>query len=87
MTGSIDNSSTAYDDIYVTEEEVESAIKDIESKKSCGADGIYAEHLKICIEAFKLLLNMFICSWHSSRFHDICHDICHFGTGYQEQSW
>ena len=45
MTGSIDNSSTAYDDIYVTEEEVESAIKDLESKKSCGADGIYAEHL------------------------------------------
>ena len=34
MTGSIDNSSTAYDDIYVTEEEeVESAIKDLESKK------------------------------------------------------
>ena len=46
MTGSIDNSSTSYDDIYVTEEEVESAIKDLESKKSCGADGIYAEHLK-----------------------------------------
>ena len=86
MTGSIDNSSTAYDDIYVTEEEVESAIEDLESKKSCGADGIYAEHLKniqTFIEAFKLLLNMFICSWNSSR----CHDICHFGTGYQEQSW
>ena len=46
MTGSIDNSSTSYDDIYVTEEEVESAIKDLENKKSCGADGIYAEHLK-----------------------------------------
>ena len=44
MTGSIDNSSNAYDDIYVTEEEVESAIKDLKSKKSCGADGIYAEH-------------------------------------------
>ena len=85
MTGSIDNSSTAYDDIYVTEEEVESAIKDLESKKSCGADGIYAEHLNIqtFIEAFKLLLNMFICSWNSSRFHDICH----FGNDYQEQSW
>ena len=38
--GSIDNSSTTCDDIYVTEEEVESAIKDLESKKSCGADGI-----------------------------------------------
>ena len=46
MTGSIDNSSTSYDDIYVTVEEVESAIKDLQSKKSCGADGIYAEHLK-----------------------------------------
>ena len=56
MTGSIDNSSTAYDDIYVTEEEVESAIKDLESKKSCGADGIYAEHLKYAsIHLLKLL--------------------------------
>lgn len=35
-----------YDDVFVSPAEVESAIKKLADNKSCGADGIYAEHLK-----------------------------------------
>ena len=42
-----------YDDIKVTVEEIENAIRKLNLNKACGLDGIYAEHLKY---ADKLLL-------------------------------
>lgn len=38
--------TTAYENVCVSVEEVESAINSLECGKSCGLDGLYAEHLK-----------------------------------------
>ena len=38
--------STKHDDILVSQEEIENATKQLDCNKSCGLDGIYAEHLK-----------------------------------------
>ena len=35
-------------DIHVTVADIESVIGHLENNKSCGLDGIYAEHLKYC---------------------------------------
>ena len=47
-------------DIYVTITDIESAIGQLDKNKSCGLDGIYAEHLKYCSRRILPLLAMCI---------------------------
>ena len=48
------------EDIYVTITDIESAIGQLDKNKSCGLDGIYAEHLKYCSRRILPLLSMCI---------------------------
>ena len=41
-----ENVKSRYDEIFGRREEIEVAIKNLDKNKSCGLDGIYAEHLK-----------------------------------------
>ena len=41
------NCNDAYEDIQVLPNEIAKAISDLDGNKSCGLDGIYAEHLKL----------------------------------------
>ena len=47
-------------DIHVTVADIESAIGHLDNNKSCGLDGIYAEHLKFCSRRIIPLLAMCI---------------------------
>ena len=49
-------------DLQVTYSELTSAIKDLDNNKSCGLDGIYAEHLKHCSDRILPLLSMCLTS-------------------------
>ena len=51
---------TFSEDIYVTITDIESAIGQLDKNKSCGLDGIYAEHLKYCSRRILPLLAMCI---------------------------
>ena len=51
---------TFSNDIYVTVTDIESAIGQLDKNKSCGLDGIYAEHLKYCSRGILPLLAMCI---------------------------
>ena len=44
--------------IKVLPEEVKDAIRNLDCSKSCGLDGVYAEHLKYCSECILPLLSM-----------------------------
>ena len=46
----------AYEDILVLPNEIASAINDLDGNKSCGLDGIYAEHLKLGSRLLFILL-------------------------------
>ena len=48
------------EDIYVIITDIESAIGQLDKNKSCGFDGIYAEHLKYCSRRILPLLAMCI---------------------------
>ena len=45
-------------DIHVIVTDIESAIGHLDNNKSCGLDGIYAEHLKLCSRRIIPLLAM-----------------------------
>ena len=47
-------------DIHVTVADIESAIGHLDNNKSCGLDGVYAEHLKLCSRRVIPLLAMCI---------------------------
>ena len=47
-------------DIYVTVTDIESVVGQLDKNKSCGLDGIYAEHLKYCSRRILPLLAMCI---------------------------
>ena len=47
---------TFSNDIYVTVTDIESVIGQLDKNKSCGLDGIYAEHLKYCSRGILPLL-------------------------------
>ena len=46
----------------MTIQEVEGAIEELDNNKSCGLDGVYAEHLKCCSKIIPSLLPMCITS-------------------------
>ena len=46
------------DDLKVTIENISEAVNKLDNNKSCGADSIYAEHLKYCSEKIYTLLSM-----------------------------
>ena len=53
------NLNVAYsDDIPITESEVAHAINKLDNHKSCGLDGIYAEHLRYCSNKILPMLSM-----------------------------
>ena len=52
----LDKQST-FDDLLVKSEEIEEAIKDLDLNKSCGQDGIYAEHLTFSSRRILVLLS------------------------------
>ena len=51
---------TFSNDIYVTVTDIESVVGQLDKNKSCGLDGIYAEHLKYCSRRILPLLAMCI---------------------------
>ena len=59
------------DDIVVTTEEVARAVQKLDTGKSSGLDGIFAEHLLHCSERLLSMLAVcitgFFCTWVSSR--------------------
>ena len=54
-------------DIVVEVSEVENAIKCLDINKTCGMDGIYAEHLKHCdkriVPLLAMCITVFFCTW------------------------
>ena len=50
------------EDISVSVDEMEGAIKKLDLSKSCGMDGIYAEHLKYCSRRIVPLLALCVTS-------------------------
>lgn len=52
-----------YNEIRVCSDEIKSAIKQLDLNKSCGWDGIYAEHLKYSSERLHYLLSLCITSF------------------------
>ena len=46
-TANFSKCNDAYEDILVLPNEIAKAINDLDGNKSCGLDGIYAEHLKL----------------------------------------
>lgn len=53
----IDCNNTNVSDVVVCENEITSAIKSLSLGKSCGMDGIYAEHLKYCSDLIVPILS------------------------------
>ena len=51
---------TFSNDIYVTVTDIEAVVGQLDKNKSCGLDGIYAEHLKYCSRRILPLLAMCI---------------------------
>ena len=49
---------TEYQDVKVTNQEIFEAIKSLDSNKTCGLDGIYAEHLKYASDRLIPLISM-----------------------------
>ena len=47
-----------FDDVKVSVDNIYEAVQKLDNNKSCGADGIYAEHLKYCSEKIYILLSM-----------------------------
>ena len=50
--------SESYDEVVVKREEVADAIRSLESGKSCGLDGVTAEHLKLCSDVVVEMLSV-----------------------------
>ena len=63
-----DDAGTPFEDMQVTLEEVESAINDLQCNKSCGLDGISAEHLKYASARLLPMLSKCLTSCFSHSF-------------------
>ena len=51
-----------FDDVRISPQDIQEALKDLDKNKSCGSDGIYAEHLKYAdIKLITLLSMNFTC--------------------------
>ena len=60
-------------DILVTVADIESAIGHLDNNKSCGLDGIYAEHLKLCS---RRIIPRWLCAFLLYLFTVSCQTLC-----------